>query len=130
MLQIKRVIENLLSNAITYGISGSKIEICLNKNSSVISFSVKNESIPIPDENLKDLFKPFWQANSSMLNNTGSGLGLYVSKNIIKMHGGKIFVTKESYNKINFGFEIPEAQSTHYALKIRDKIQEKIKDYI
>ena len=108
-LQIKRVIENLLSNAINYSLPGGKIEIQIQKEIKYFDISVKNFCLPVPDEELKFLFKPFGLTCNSKFNSTSSGLGLYVSKNIVQMHNGHIYSKKISDNSMVFGFKLPRS---------------------
>jgi K+-sensing histidine kinase KdpD len=105
--QIRRVILNLLSNAITYGKNGSKIEITLVSDGSGIEFSVKNMGKYIQNSELVTLFDKFKKSKFSQINHTGTGLGLYVVKKIVEQHGGRVFARSEKDGCCTFGFEIP-----------------------
>ena len=107
-LQIKRVILNLLSNAITYSQSGSPIIVCLTSCNSGFNFSVENVSLPISDSELETIFDKYKKAKNSCYNKSGNGLGLYLSKQIVELHGGEIYASSSQDGRCVFGFKIPQ----------------------
>lgn len=106
-LQLKRVLTNLISNAITYGFTNTTIDINLNYNQNNIEISVKNISEPIPEKELKTVFEKFKKTTFSHFNKTGTGLGLYLSKHVIELHRGTIFAKSFENGTCIFGFIIP-----------------------
>ena len=108
-LQIKRVLQNLLSNAITYGFKNTTIEIILKTNKNSIEISVKNRSKQIPQNELATIFDKFKKTNFSNFNKAGTGLGLYLSKQIVNLHNGKIYAESLDDGTCIFGFRIPAA---------------------
>lgn len=108
-LQIKRVILNLLSNAITYGHKNSTIEISVVPVEDGIEFSVKNQSEQIPEKELANMFKRFKETKLSYFNKASTGLGLYLSKKIIDMHKGEIFAKSFPGGECIFGFKLPNS---------------------
>lgn len=108
-LQIKRVLQNLLSNAITYGFKNTTIEIILKTNRNSIEISVKNISKQIPQNELATIFDKFKKTNFSNFNKAGTGLGLYLSKQIVNLHNGKIYAESLDDGTCIFGFRIPAA---------------------
>lgn len=107
-LQIKRVIFNLLSNAITYGYKNSTILINIKDEKNEIEFTITNQSEQIPEKELSTMFKRFKETKLSYFNKTSTGLGLYLSKKIIDMHNGKIFAKSYPDGKCIFGFKLPK----------------------
>ena len=105
-LQIKRVIENILSNEIEHAFKNSIIEIELIKNKSSFIFHAKNKSKYIEPKALKEIFEKF-KTNYTSTNRIASGLGLYLSKEIIKAHFGKMIAKSYSNDTNIFGFSIP-----------------------
>lgn len=105
--QIKRVIINLLSNAITYGYSDSVININLYDNDSNIVVDVENKSQYIPKEKLYDVFEKFKTSSNAKFRKVGTGLGLYLSKQIISAHKGEVHASSSEDNTCIFGFSIP-----------------------
>lgn len=108
-LQIKRVLQNLLSNAITYGFKNTTIEIILKTNKNSIEISVKNISKQIPQNELATIFDKFKKTNFSNFNKASTGLGLYLSKQIVNLHNGKIYAESLDDGTCIFGFRIPAA---------------------
>ena len=106
-LQIKRVIANLLSNAITYGYYNTNIFITLKINPNFIEIFVKNKSKQIPKKELKNVFERYKKTKYAKSNITGHGLGLYLSKSIIELHNGEIYAESLEDGTCIFGFKLP-----------------------
>jgi len=98
--EIKRVIINLCGNALNYTNKGGTIDIHVKSQSGDLIFSVSDNGNGIPKEDLPHLFMRFSQGTSKK-RSTGTGLGLYLSRQIIEAHGGKIWVE----SKVNKGSE-------------------------
>lgn len=111
MIQIERVIENLLANAITYSFSNTDIIINLFVKDRQIVFSISNKSNFISQKELKNIFNKFAQTKNSQLNKNSTGLGLYNVKQIISLHGGKIYATSSVDGTCTFGFKIEQNQN-------------------
>ncbi|MCM8769516.1 MAG: HAMP domain-containing histidine kinase, partial [Candidatus Omnitrophica bacterium] len=111
LLQI--VFNNLLSNAIKYGQTGGLIKIsCQLKNNSLYC-EVYNDGCPIPEEKLSLLFKRFSRLpETSQVK--GTGLGLFITKEIVEKHGGQIWVEpKTSGNSFCFTLNRGEENDSH-----------------
>jgi signal transduction histidine kinase len=95
--KLRQVLLNLVSNSAKYSPRGGKIEISVvNHNADEILLSVKDQGIGIPENQLEKLFQKFSRVDSDEVSNIkGSGLGLWISREIIKAHGGKIWVESE-----------------------------------
>lgn len=106
-LQIKRVIVNLMSNAITYAHPSTTINISLTKKSNVIEFLVMNKSVPISKSEISKIFERYNNTKLSCSNRASTGLGLYISKQIIEMHNGEIFADSSEDGTCTFGFRLP-----------------------
>ena len=98
--EIGRVIANLCGNAVNYTNPNGKIEILVKEQSGDFLFSVSDTGNGIPKEDIPHLFKRFSQGTTKK-RSTGTGLGLYLSRQIIEAHGGKIWLE----SKINKGSE-------------------------
>ena len=106
-LQIKRVLENLISNAVNYAFKNSTININAELKKGNVTVEIKNNSYFIEPKILKEIFEKF-KTYPSNYNKAGVGLGLYLSKEIIHAHFGKM-IAKSYPDNINiFGFVIPE----------------------
>lgn len=106
--RLKMVIENLLSNSIKYTTNKGKIEIKIIKKDRFVSFSIKDNGVGIPHEQHNRVFDKFFRSDNIVKYQTeGTGLGLYIAKNIIEQMGGKIwFESVENLGTI-FNFTIP-----------------------
>lgn len=110
-LQIERVIYNLVSNAIKYGNRNSKIIITLKRLNNEIKFSIANKSNPIPKKELKYIFNKFTKTRTSYLASDSCGLGLYIAKNIINLHHGKMYARSLADGTCIFGFRLKSVQN-------------------
>jgi two-component system phosphate regulon sensor histidine kinase PhoR len=120
--KIKLVIQNLLDNAIKYTPSGGKIKISLkhNKDKKEIEFTIKDTGVGILEEQQPRIFSKFFRgANVMRMETEGSGLGLFISKNIIEAHGGRIW------------FESKEGEGTafYFTLPIKEEFMEFLKEF-
>lgn len=111
--KINLVITNFLDNAVKYTSPKGDIKICLsfNKKKKEIEFSIKDSGIGIPERDQKRLFTKFFRSeNAVRMETDGSGLGLFITKNIIEAHGGRAwFESKEGKGSI-FYFTLPASQ--------------------
>ncbi len=98
--EIKRVIINLCGNAVNYTNKDGEIEILAKVQSGDFIFSVSDNGNGIPKEDIPNLFNRFSQGTSRK-RSTGTGLGLYLSRQIVEAHGGKIWLE----SKLNKGSE-------------------------
>lgn len=98
--ELKRVIINLCGNAVNYTNKNGEIEILAKAQSGDFIFSVTDNGNGIPKEDIPHLFNRFSQGTSKK-RSTGTGLGLYLSRQIVEAHGGKIWLD----SKLNKGSE-------------------------
>jgi signal transduction histidine kinase len=90
--RIRQVLDNLVNNAIKFAPAGTgKIEVSVrseNEGESII-FAVKDNGVGIPNEKHVNIFRKFYQADTSMTRNAGgTGLGLAICKAIVEAHRG------------------------------------------
>lgn len=113
--RIKQVLINLIGNASRYTPKGGtiiiKAESFIDESTSLekqVKFSIIDTGPGIKKEDMERLFKPFEQLDMTLnSNSSGTGLGLALSKNIIELHGGKIWVESEWGEGANFMFALP-----------------------
>lgn len=106
--KIKLVVENLLDNAIKYTRPKGKVTISLNKGIKDIEFKIQDTGIGIPKDQQERVFTKFFRgANVMRLETEGTGLGLFISKNIIEAHGGRIWFDSEEGRGTIFYFNLP-----------------------
>lgn len=101
--ELKRVICNLCGNAINYTQENGKVTITLKHEGSDLIFSVADNGSGIPEEDIPNMFQRFSQGTSKK-RSTGTGLGLYLSRQIIESHGGKIWLESVLNKGSEFSF--------------------------
>ena len=90
--RLRQVIVNLLSNAIKFSPSGGRITVRAVQANSMVRVEVIDQGVGIPQEALPHIFERFYRVDSSLTRTTvGTGLGLYISKQVIEAHGGRIW---------------------------------------
>ena len=91
MQLIQKVLDNLLGNAVAYSGAENQIIVKLWKETEIINFTVENTGTHITNENIPKLFEAFYRVDQSRNRQTGgTGLGLYIVKTILDLHGAKI----------------------------------------
>jgi two-component system sensor histidine kinase VicK len=95
--QIEQVLDNLMSNALKYTPEGGSIRIEARRNSEgMLSISVQDTGIGIPKKDLDRIFERFYRVDKARSRNMGgTGLGLSIAREIVKAHGGQIFLESE-----------------------------------
>ena len=111
--RLTQVFTNLLYNAIKFSPGGGEVTVSAGVNDHELLAQVTDHGIGVPDEAIPHLFERFYRVDSSMTRNTGgSGLGLYISRQIIEAHGGRIWVESKVGEGSTFGFTLPLNTST------------------
>lgn len=101
--EIKRVITNLCGNALNYTNKCGEIKVLAKAQSGDFIFSVTDNGNGIPQADIPNLFKRFSQGTTRK-RSTGTGLGLYLSRQIIEAHNGKIWVDSKVDKGSEFSF--------------------------
>ncbi len=105
-MHLRRVISNLISNAIKYKRENSNITVEIKSFEKYTIFQVTNFGTHIPLKLQKELFKKY-VSKSTKFNTHSTGLGLYLSEQIIKGHCGEMFMRSTNEGQNTFGFTIP-----------------------
>jgi two-component system NtrC family sensor kinase len=104
---LRIVYDNLLSNAIKYGREGGAIVLDAQENKGHVTLSVLNDSEGIPPEKMPLLFKKFSRLDSpEHARKKGTGLGLYICKEIVEEHGGEIWADSRMGEWVKFSFTL------------------------
>ena len=126
---IKQVFINLIGNAIKFSPSGSRIFIEAVEDAVAVKVMVTDEGVGIPQEDLQNIFKQFYQVRRGA--GEGVGLGLAIVKNIVEQHGGYITVSSRLGEGSTFTFTLPKEHHFNDLLgyvfetiDARDEIQE------
>ena len=92
-MRLEQVIQNLLSNAVKYSPNGGPVRIALIEQGDMIQLAVSDEGMGIPEAAIPQLFQRFYRvAGTDTSHIAGMGIGLYVVKEIVSLHGGTISV--------------------------------------
>lgn len=110
-VRVLEVVSNLISNAINYTNPGGMIQVWAEKGENEIITHVGDNGQGIPAEAIPNLFTKFYRVTQGLTqgstNAEGNGLGLYISKAIVDMHKGKIWVESEVGVGSRFSFSLP-----------------------
>ncbi|MFW5888535.1 MAG: ATP-binding protein [Patescibacteria group bacterium] len=106
--KMRLVLQNIIDNAIKYTPVGGKVEILIKKERNFLETRVKDSGVGIPEEDKNKIFSKFYRAgNVSKSDISGSGLGLFIAKNIIEKHGGEIELESEKDKGTEIIFKLP-----------------------
>lgn len=105
-MHFKRVIKNLINNAISYGANGTNIDIKAWQADDFIFITVKDYGKGIPADDVKKIFQKYY-STAKKFRKTGTGLGLFLAQQIIKAHNGTLTVTSELDSFTEFCIKLP-----------------------
>jgi signal transduction histidine kinase len=110
--KLRQVVQNLVSNAVKYSPRGGKVTITVDDLSQEqLSISISDEGIGISPEHIGKLFHKFSRVNAGEAKDIkGAGLGLWICKEIVEAHGGKIWVESEYGKGTTMKFTLNKAQ--------------------
>lgn len=113
--QVSMVLANLIDNAIKYNLPGGRVDVLINKDPNGIRVAVKDTGLGVSPEEMPKLFEKLHRGTEAIrAEPNGSGLGLYIAKNIIEKHGGRFSVSSEANRGSLFSFTLPERQKEEY----------------
>jgi len=102
---IKRCINNLIDNSIKYA---NKVQIELIKKNTNLFIKIEDDGPGIPEQEYENVFKPFYKIDKSRADSKSSvGLGLSITSDIIRSHGGNIKLEKSSLNGLSVKIFLP-----------------------
>jgi signal transduction histidine kinase len=106
--ELKRVLVNLIGNAINFTPKGGTIQVMITRHDKLLKVCVADTGRGIPARDIPLLFQRFSQG-TSQLRSSGSGLGLYLSRQIVEAHHGQIWVESEEGDGSRFYVTLPLA---------------------
>ena len=111
--QFHRVLVNIIDNAIKYNLQSGKLIVRLEKSVGTIRLTVSNTGLPVPKDDLEQVFDQFYRVEKSRSQEFGGcGLGLTIVKEIIRLHGGRISLENEPPDKIRVTVILPLKKPT------------------
>ena len=105
--RIEQVIVNLLTNAIKYSPAANEVFVYLQKTDSGIRIGVRDTGIGIPKEKTSNIFSRFYRVEGLSPHMSGLGIGLYITREIVERHHGKIWVESTEGAGSTFWFTLP-----------------------
>jgi len=118
--RIKLAMQNLIDNAIKYTAPGGEVTVSLKYDNEEIEFLVRDTGIGIAKGEQNRMFNKFFRGtNAIKIETEGSGLGLFIAKNIVEAHGGKIW----------FESEVGKGTTFHFSLPLREEFVEFLKAF-
>lgn len=103
---IKRVLNNLISNAISHSKNSKNIKIAITKNKKNVEISISDKGTGINEEDINNIFKKYYTSQKKY-SNTSTGLGLYISNKIVDLHNGKITAKNNKTQGATFTISLP-----------------------
>lgn len=106
--KIEQVLHNLLSNAVKYSPTGGKISISVERKPKEVIVGISDQGVGIPSEEIDKIFEKYYRTRDIQKKKiSGKGLGLYITKKIIELHKGKVWVQSELHKGTTFYFSLP-----------------------
>lgn len=96
-LRIQQALNNVVGNAVAYSPDGSVVRIQVHRNNGapMATITISDQGIGISSEDAEHIFEPFYRGSEAQKRARGSGIGLYITKEIMQSHGGSISVESE-----------------------------------
>jgi len=109
--KIRLAVKNLIDNAVRYSPTEGRVVVTIKQKEEEVQFSVEDNGIGIPEEQQDRIFSKFFRASNATHKQTeGSGLGLFITKNIVESHEGEIWFESEADEGTTFYFTLPTAE--------------------
>jgi signal transduction histidine kinase len=109
--KLRRVLVNLISNALKFTPRGGRVSVSAAPEGSLVRVSVEDTGVGIPEDDVRDIFDKYAQARSrATRSEKGTGLGLYITRQLVELPGGHIEVHSEVGQGSTFSFTIPVAK--------------------
>ena len=105
--RLEQAVFNLVSNAHKFTPEGGNITLRARKRDTELIIEVQDDGIGISKEEQGRLFKPYSRINSDMKKHPGLGLGLALAKQVVELHGGRIWIESEAAKGSIFAFSLP-----------------------
>ncbi len=118
--KLRQILENLVSNAIKYSPAGGIVtveaEVCTD-DPHMLEIRVRDQGIGIPPEHLPHLFSRFYRVQSTQTREIrGTGLGLYITRHLVELQGGRIWAESEPGKGSTFAFTVPVARPCRHGV--------------
>ena len=116
---LRQVLANLVENAVKYSPRGGRVHVSLEPREGRILFAVRDEGLGIPLREQERIFKKFFRLDPNLARGVGgTGLGLYISRELVRRMGGRIWVASREGEGSTFFFELPVAGPEEHAPEV------------
>lgn len=105
---VERLIDNLVSNALKFTLPGRRISLSYRVDGMILEIVFENDANPLDEKMLERIFERFYKAGSPEI---GSGIGLAVCREIVRLHGGGIRASQSEEGRIRFLIRLPMESS-------------------
>ena len=113
---LRQVLANLLENAVKYSPHGGRVHVSLEPHEGRVLFAVRDEGLGIPLREQERIFEKFFRLDPNLARGVGgTGLGLYISRELVRRMGGRIWVASREGEGSTFFFELPVAGVEEHA---------------
>jgi len=120
--QLRQVLDNLIENAVKYSPGGGEVRVAVQDAGDVVRFAVADSGLGIPPAERSRIFEKFYRLDPDMTRGIGgTGLGLYIARELVRRVKGRIWVEPNSDRGSVFNVEIPAATAVERAQKPRKK---------
>ena len=113
--RVLQIVQNLVINATKFTPEGGTITLRAREQNGALVIEVQDTGRGIPEEEQRRLFRPYYRQLSDREHLSGLGLGLALCKNLVQLHGGRIWVQSEEGKGATFSFSIPISQPAQTA---------------
>jgi signal transduction histidine kinase len=106
--KVRQVLANLLDNAVKYSPDGGEVELRLDAQEGRMRFSIRDQGLGIPPAEQARIFEKFYRLDPQLTRGVGgTGLGLYICRELVRRMGGRIWVASGEGPGSTFFFELP-----------------------
>jgi signal transduction histidine kinase len=111
--KVRQVLVNLVDNAVKYSPDGGEVRVEIAAESQRVRFAVHDQGLGIPYGEQRRIFDKFYRLDPNLTRGIGgTGLGLYICRELVRRMEGRIWVTSEPGRGSTFAFELPVAPET------------------
>jgi PAS domain S-box-containing protein len=115
--RVRQVLVNLVENACKYSPGGGRVDVLLGVSGGQVRFSVRDEGLGIPQAEHVRIFEKFYRLDAAMSRGVGgSGLGLFICRQLVSLMDGRLWVSSEPGIGSTFTFELPVSEMQSAAL--------------
>jgi two-component system sensor histidine kinase VicK len=108
--KVRQVLGNLLENAVKYSPDGGSVVLSVTSVGEKLRFSVRDEGLGVPPEEQRRIFEKFYRLDPQLTRGVGgTGLGLYICRELVERMDGRIWVESDGMRGAEFVVELPTA---------------------